>query len=76
VFPQSVHLHESMQGRPCLTQEQIFLSSEQPDLHPQDISERMASKTGDYFIHTVDILSLFTLIHIHLDYKTYLVGFL
>ena len=56
-FPQSTHLHESVHGSPCLTQEHILLSGEQPDLYPQHIEERMASGAGGCVIQIINIWS-------------------
>ena len=46
LFIQSLHLHASVQGRPCLTHEHSLLLVEQPDLYPHDINARIASGAG------------------------------
>ena len=47
LFMQSLHLHASVQSRPCLTHEHSLLLVEQPDLHAHDINARIASGAGD-----------------------------
>ena len=46
LFIQSLHLHASVQGRPCLTHEYSLLLVEQPDLHAHNIYARIVSGAG------------------------------